>query len=86
MNWSAKIITHNKEKRIAVSFEKNTKLIARIKEINGARWSQSLVIWHIPDTNENRIRFKLSPVSHSIPSAEGIEQIEKFKQWAFQTL
>jgi len=81
MNWSAKIITHKKEKRIAVYFEKNAELIARIKEINGARWSQSLVAWHLPDTEENRIRFKLSPISHSIPSLEGIAQIEKFKQW-----
>ncbi len=37
--------------------------------------------WHLPDTEENRIRFQLTPLSHSIPSSEGIEQIEKFKQW-----
>jgi integrase/recombinase XerD len=37
--------------------------------------------WHLPDTEENRIRFKLTPLSHSIPSEEGIAQIEKFKQW-----
>ncbi|WP_396185804.1 hypothetical protein [Flavobacterium sp.] len=29
MNWSAKIITHKKVKRIAVYFEKNADLIAR---------------------------------------------------------
>ena len=81
MNWNAKIITHNKEKRIAVVFEKNAELIARIKLIDGSRWSQSLGVWHIPDTEENRIRFKILPVSHTIPSEEGILQIEKFKQW-----
>jgi integrase/recombinase XerD len=81
MNWSAKIITHKKVKRIAVYFEKNAALIARIKEINGARWSQSLLAWHLPDTDENRVRFKIIPLSQTIPSAEGIEQIEKFKQW-----
>jgi integrase/recombinase XerD len=32
MNWEAKIITHKKEKRIAVYFEKNAELIARIKK------------------------------------------------------
>ena len=37
--------------------------------------------WHLPDTEENRIRFKLTPLSHTIPSSEGIAQIEKFKQW-----
>jgi len=81
MNWSAKIITHKKEKRIAVYFEKNAEWIARIKEINGARWSQSLRVWHIPDTEENRIRFNITPISYTIPSVEGITQIEKFKQW-----
>jgi site-specific recombinase XerD len=81
MNWEAKIITHRGTKRIAVYFEKNADLIARIKEIDGARWSQSLVAWHLPDTEENRIRFKLTPLSHSIPSSEDITQIEKFKQY-----
>jgi integrase/recombinase XerD len=81
MNWSAKIITHKKEKRIAVYFEKNAELIARIKQLEGARWSQSLVAWHLPDTEENRERFNIAPLSYSLPSYEGIAQIEKFKQF-----
>jgi integrase/recombinase XerD len=81
MNWSAKIITHKKVKRIAVYFEKNADLIARIKLVEGSRWSQTLVAWHIPDTVENRERFNLLPHSYSLPSVEGMEQIEKFKQW-----
>lgn len=81
MNWEAKIITYKKEKRIAVYFEKNADFIARIKKLEGARWSASLVAWHLPDTEENRERFHLTPHSHSVPSAEGIAQIEKFKQW-----
>ena len=81
MKWTAKIITHKGIKRIAVYFEKNADLIARIKEIDGARWSQSLVAWHLPDTEENRERFKIAPRSHSLPSGEGMAQIEKFKQY-----
>ena len=81
MNWNAKIITHRKEKRIAVVFEKNAELIARIKLIDGSRWSQTLGVWHIPDTEENRLRFKLTLLAHTIPSNEGIAQIEKFKQY-----
>ena len=81
MKWEAKIITHKKEKRIAVYFEKNTEWIARIKKLEGSRWSQTLGVWHLPDTEENRIRFKIRPLSHGIPSSEGIAQIEKFKQW-----
>lgn len=59
MKWEAKIITHRKEKRIAVYFEKNAELIARIKRLEGSRWSQSLGVWHLPDTAENRLRFKI---------------------------
>jgi integrase/recombinase XerD len=81
MNWEAKIITHRGSKRIAVFFEKNAEFIARIKKLEGARWSQTLGVWHLPDTEENRIRFKLTLLSHSIPSSDGISQIEKFKQW-----
>jgi integrase/recombinase XerD len=35
----------------------------------------------LPDTPENRLRFKLPLRSASNPSEEGILQIEKFKQW-----
>ena len=81
MNWSAKLIRHRNEKRIAVVFEKNMDLIARIKLIEGSRWSQTLGVWHVPDNEENRTRFKLKLLSHNVPSAEGILQIEKFRQY-----
>ncbi len=81
MKWEAKIITHRGNKRIAIYFEKNAEWIARIKQVEGSRWSQTLGVWHLPDTLENRIRFKLTQPSHTIPSSEGIAQIEKFKQW-----
>ncbi|MGL2993392.1 tyrosine-type recombinase/integrase [Flavobacterium sp. TSSA_36] len=80
MHWKAAIISHRKEKRIAVYFEKNAELINRIKELEGARWSQTLGVWHLPDTFENRIRFKIV-TTVTLPSQEGMEQIEKFKQW-----
>jgi integrase/recombinase XerD len=35
----------------------------------------------LPDTDENRLRFKLPLLSTTTPSEEGIIQIEKFKQW-----
>ncbi|MFV8323304.1 hypothetical protein [Flavobacterium sp. LB3P21] len=40
MTWTAKLIKHNNENRIAVYFEKDVDLIARIKQVDGARWSQ----------------------------------------------
>lgn len=81
MKWTAKTIKHRGESRIAVYFEKNADLIARIKQVEGSRWSQTLMAWHLPDTEENRLRFKLVPKSNTLPSEEGILQIEKFKQW-----
>ena len=81
MTWEAKIIKHKGENRIAVYFEKNAEWIAQIKQIEGSRWSQSLKAWHLPDTEENRVQFKIKMASQSLPSPEGIEQIEKFKQW-----
>ena len=81
MNWTAKPIVHKGEKRIAVYFEKNADLISCIKKIDGARWSQQKMAWHVPDTEKNRSRLKLIPISYSLPSEEGIAQIEKFKQW-----
>jgi integrase/recombinase XerD len=81
MNWTAKPVTHKGSKRIAVYFQKNANLIARIKQLEGVRWSQSLVAWHLPDTEENRERFNIAPLSYSLPSGEGIEKIEKFKQF-----
>lgn len=78
MNWEAKLIKHNKETRIAVYFEKDAALIARIKKIEGARWSQSKKVWHLPNTPENQQRFQLV---FKLPSAEGIAHIETFKRY-----
>lgn len=61
MKWEAKPIKHRGESRIAVYFEKNADLIARIKQVEGSRWSQTLMAWHLPDTEENRLRFKILP-------------------------
>ena len=61
VKWSAKIINHNSQSRIGVYFEKDPALILRIKQIIGVKWSQSLKVWHLPDTPENRNRFKLIP-------------------------
>jgi len=81
MIWTAKLITHKAEKRIAVYFDKNADLIARIKTVEGSRWSQNLKVWHIPDTVENRDRFKIEPLANSLLSPEGIEHITQFIQW-----
>lgn len=81
MNWTAKVIKHRDEDRIAIQFEKNAALINRIKQFEDARWSQQKKVWHLPDTVENRDHFKIIPFENTVPSPEGIEQIRKFTQW-----
>ena len=72
---------HKKEKRIAVSFEKNPEWIARIKKLEDARWSQSLKVWHVPATPENGIRFKVElPVLKTI-APEVVAEITGFKYY-----
>ena len=55
--WKATIIKNQNESRIAVYFEKSAELNARIIKLAGSRWSQSLGVWHLPDTAEYRARF-----------------------------
>lgn len=81
MNWSAKIISHNGEKRIAVYFEKNKELIERIKKLEGSRWSQSLKVWHLPDTEKYRNQFQIIFPETKLINEEGIEAITKFTLW-----
>ena len=80
MEWNAKLIRHKDENRIAVSFEKDASLIARIKKLEGSRWSQSLKVWHLPDTQEYQKQFGLTLAADGMPSDEGIESIAKFKR------
>lgn len=81
MNWKAKAILHKNTPRIAVYFEKNDRLIARIRTFHDARWSNSHKYWHLPDTDENRIHFKV-PLAHTLlPNTEGIERLVAFKNY-----
>lgn len=77
--YTAKLITHKKQKRIAVLFEKKAELIGRFKKLDGAKWSASLKAWHLPDTKEYRQKFMLPPEKHL--SVEAQQQIARFSQW-----
>jgi len=57
--YTAKLILHKGEARIAIYFANTIDLNNRIKKIEGARWSQTLKAWHLPDNKEYRERFKL---------------------------
>ncbi|WP_396187753.1 site-specific tyrosine recombinase/integron integrase [Flavobacterium sp.] len=81
MNYKAKTILHKGTPRIAIFFEKNAVLIARIKTFEDARWSASNCYWHLPDTEANRLHFKLPLAQTLVPNAEGIASIENFKRY-----
>ena len=63
MVWEANLITHKDKSRIAVRFERNADLIVRIKKLDGARWSQTLKVWHLPDNDTYRKKFGLETKS-----------------------
>lgn len=81
IKWEAKLIKHHNLNRIAVYFEKKLLLINRLKQIKGARWSNSLKVWHIPDNEENRIKFKLPK---KIIGEHNIVKIDPVNQKAYQ--
>jgi integrase/recombinase XerD len=81
MKWAAKTINYKKEQRISVVFDNNADSIARIKKLSDARWSAAMGCWHLPDTEENRIRFKLPLATTLLPNTEGIKAIEDFQRW-----
>lgn len=79
--WEAKLIKHHNLNRIAVYFEKKPSLINRLKQLKGVRWSNSLKAWHLPDTAENRKKFKLP---EKIIGAQNIVKINPANQKAYQ--
>ncbi|NHM07976.1 tyrosine-type recombinase/integrase [Flavobacterium sp. CYK-4] len=81
MNWKATLITHKAEKRIAIYFEKSQVFNQRMKTFPDARWSYTLKTWHVPDTEENRLRFKIEAEPKKIHTIENLEQVRKFRNW-----
>lgn len=77
MKYTAEPIVHNGENRIAVTFDKNQELILRFKKLFGAKWSTTLKIWHLPDTQEYRNKFKLDKKG----TPEVPKEIKNFEQW-----
>lgn len=86
-------IEHEGKKRLALSFEYNSKLIARIKTIEGYKYSGSKKLWHYPNTEEtlNAIKQNLQGVATIIVeeklevpptlSDEAKQKTEQFKNW-----
>lgn len=78
MKWTTKLIKEGDQSRIAVYFTITPELNLRFQKIEGAQWSSGLNAWHLPDTPDNRCRFK-------VVDAEVVNQImnheKQFKRW-----
>lgn len=81
MKWEAKLVKHLGKSRIAVFFDKDTQLIARIKQLEDAKWSSSQKYWHLPDNAENRVRFKIIIIEKKKPDPKTINEVSKFSYW-----
>lgn len=81
MKWEAKLVKHRGKSRIAVLFGKDIQLIARIKQLEDARWSSSKKYWHLPDNKENRARFKITTTEKNLLDPKTSAEISKFSNW-----
>lgn len=58
MRWKAKLIKHRGERRIAMQLLE-TGFSNKISLLDGAKWSNSRKLWHLPDTPENRKKYEI---------------------------
>lgn len=78
-DYSIKLVNHRNEPRIAVYFKRNEPLHNHFKALSGARWSRTLTCWHLPDTDENRLRFNI-PLRPTLTDV-ALTKITQFKRW-----
>ena len=81
MKWKAQLIDHKGEKRIAIYFESSPELNGRIKKLEGVKWSQTLKVWHVPDTLAYRQQFKIESAEIRTLSDDKLKRMLAFKQW-----
>ena len=80
-HFTFKTAIHNKQKVIFILFKKEYKLTQQIKAIDGSKYSYEDKAWYIEDTLQNRTLFALPQEDVKFPSTEGLEQLEKFKNY-----
>jgi integrase/recombinase XerD len=80
--YLVKLIRHRGEKRIAVTFEKKQELIDRFKKLEGARWSATLKVWHLPYTEAYCKLFKIKEEKpQNSFNSEILKKLNEFKAW-----
>ncbi len=73
-----KPVIHDGAKRIALYFDYQENLITDLRAITQCRWSRRLGAWHVPDTDENRLRFNIG--SPRLSEAT-LDKTIQFKRW-----
>lgn len=63
MKWKAEPITHQKEARIVLYFDYSADANQRVRQLPGARWSNTLKAWHVPDNITYREKFGIPVVA-----------------------
>lgn len=77
MKVTAKVILHRRDKRIGLFFEYNEKLVAKVRQIDDARWSASKKCWHVPYSDYSIAEVKeLGVKSFKYPNKEVPVNIE----------
>ncbi len=79
MKMRTELVRHKNQNRIAVYFENDPKIIERFKRLPDARWSKTMRCWHIPDTEENRKKFRV--IESKEPDLEKLKQVSEFERW-----
>lgn len=67
MKWKAEPIVHKNEARIALHFDYSKEANQRVRKLAGAKWSNTLQVWHLPDNEIYRKQFKLIVEKLSAP-------------------
>lgn len=81
MRYKVEEISHKGQDRIAIYFSYNANLLAKVRQIDGAKWSQTLRCWHIPSTPETRSLFKLNVNDVPLPHSEFHSYMDTFTNW-----
>ena len=74
-------VIHKGESRIALRFPFDSELIAIVKELPGARWSQTMNCWHIPDNSETLKKLSLALRSKAEIDASGLSFPAGDSEW-----
>lgn len=73
------LLQHKGENRIAILFEYDALLLARIKKVHGSKWSQTNKCWHIPDTEENRKKCKIASTKTQVYTVQQTNMAHSYK-------